>query len=237
MTPILCPAMGDVATSGAGAGIQVQLPTGAGTALSPGTRDDHTALLDRFRRDHCVSLPGFFDPTFLNQIAPEIERASFYRRQHRKIGAEGCMEVNATLARLLFAVNDRRLFSVIEAVTGCGSIGCFDGRVYRLDASGRDRDSWHSDVGDNRLAAMSVNVGAEPYLGGALQIRDASSHELLYEAGPTHPGDALLFRIAPSLEHQVTAVTSDAPRTAFAGWFKSRPSFRAVIEGKGWSAR
>jgi hypothetical protein len=229
--------MGDVATAGPGASIQVQMPTGAGTVVSLGTRDELAALYDRFGRDHCVSLPGFFDPHFLNEITPEIERANFYRREHGKIGSEGCMEANATLARLLFGVNDHRLFDAIDAITGCGGIGCFDGRVYRLGASGTDRDSWHSDLGDNRLVALSVNVGTESYRGGTLQIRDAHSRELLHEARPTHPGDALLFRLAADLEHQVTSVEGSTPRTAFAGWFKSRPSFRAVIEGRGWSAR
>jgi hypothetical protein len=220
-----------------GAAIQIRRSTATGTVVSLGTSDEVAALHDRFWRNHYVLLPGFFDPGFTDGIAPAIERATFYRREHGKIGSEGCMEANATLTRLLFAVNDPGLFEAIDAITGCGSIGCFDGRVYRLGASGSDRDSWHTDLGDNRIAALSVNVGTEPYLGGELQIRDARSGEILNSVRNAVPGDAVLFRIAPDLQHQVTAVEGSIPRTAFAGWFKSRPSFRAVIEGGGWSAR
>ncbi|MGI8429756.1 MAG: hypothetical protein ACR2OB_10730 [Solirubrobacteraceae bacterium] len=180
-------------------------------------------------------MPGFFEPMFCAEVAAAIERARFHRREHGKVGSEACMEVNPALVRLLFALNDRRVFVAIDEITSCGAIGCFDGRVYRLGTSSADRDSWHDDLGDNRLAAMSVNVGGE-YSGGTLQIRQARSGELLHEARSGCPGDALLFRIAPSLQHQVTSVQGPVARTVFAGWFKSRPSFRAVLGGEGWSA-
>src|SRR5205085_5768791 len=217
----------------ASASIEISLSTPTGAVVSFGTSDEIAALHDGFRRDYSVMLPGFFDAGFMDEIAPAIQRAEFYRREHGKIGAEGCMEANAALARLVFAVNDPRVFEAIDAITGCGSIGCFDGRVYRLGASGSDRDSWHSDLGDNRLAAMSVNVGSETYLGGELQIRDARSQQMVNSVRNATPGDAVLFRITPDLEHQVTAVEGSSPRTSFAGWFKSRPSFRAVLEGGG----
>jgi hypothetical protein len=228
--------MGDVATRGAGAAIEISRSTAGGAVMSLGTSDELAALRGVFQRDYCVLLPGFFDADFTYEISRGIERATFYHREHGKIGSEGCMEANAALARLLFAVNDRRVFEAIDAITGCGSIGCFDGRVYRLGGSGSDRDSWHSDLGDNRLVALSVNVGTEPYLGGELQIRDARSRVIVNSVRNAAPGDAALFRISPDLEHQVTPVEGSSPRTAFAGWFKSRPSFRAVIEGGAWSA-
>ena len=195
---------------------------------------DTGALRESFARDNFVLLRGFLDPAFLRQVVPRIERAAFYYRDHRRIGSEECMEVNATLARLLFAINDHRLFKAIDEVTSCGPIGCFDGRVYRLRPDSSDRDSWHSDLGDNRLVAMSVNVGAA-FSGGSLQIRDARSGGQRHQATIAEPGDALLFRISQTLEHRVTSVEGTVPRTAFAGWFKSRPSFRAVLHGAGWS--
>ena len=82
------------------------------------------------------------------------------------------MEVNATLARLLLLVNDERMLDVVRSITGCGPIGHFDGRVYRLEPSSDHYDSWHDDLGDGRLVAMSINLGRQPYEGGALEIRD-----------------------------------------------------------------
>jgi hypothetical protein len=228
--------MADVGTRGGGAAIEISRSTASGAAVSLGSSDEIAVLREAFRRDYCVLLPGFFDAGFTDEISHAIQQAAFYHRQHGKIGSEGCMEANPTLARLLFAINDPRVFGAIDAITGCGSIGCFDGRVYRLGASGSDGDSWHNDLGDNRLVALSVNVGIEPYLGGELQIRDVRSGEIVNCVRNADPGDAVLFRISPDLEHQVTPVEGSSPRTAFAGWFKSRPSFRAVIEGAGWSA-
>jgi hypothetical protein len=35
----------------------------------------------------------------------------------------------------------------------------------------------------------------------------------------TEPGDAIFFRIAPALQHVVSAVEGMVPKTAYAGWF------------------
>ena len=146
------------------------------------------------------------------------------------------MEAGGPLASLLLAANDSRLFSFVSEVTGCGAIGCFDGRVYRLDPAQGHGDSWHSDVGDNRLVAMSVNLTPERYEGGVLQIRDEPSGEVTAEVGETALGDAMIFRIAERLRHRVSQVKGDVPRIAFAGWFKSAPSFRSVLAGGPWTA-
>jgi hypothetical protein len=86
------------------------------------------------------------------------------------------------------------------------------------------------------MIAMSVNLSTEPYEGGVLQIRERESKEVLHEEPSPSPGDAIIFRLDESLRHRVTAVEGEVGRTAFAGWFKSRPSFAAVLSGAGWSA-
>lgn len=70
------------------------------------------------------------------------------------------------LGRMLFAITDPALFRAIEHTTDCGPIGCFHGFVYRLGVATGDRDRFHSDMNGNRLAAMSINLGREPYKGG-----------------------------------------------------------------------
>ena len=91
-------------------------------------------------------------------------------------------------------------------------------------------------MGDNRLVALSVNLTSERYEGGELQIRDAASGEVTAEVGRTAVGDAVIFRIAERLRHRVSPVRGDVPRIAFAGWFKSAPSFRLVLAGGPWTA-
>lgn len=147
------------------------------------------------------------------------------------------MEAGPALALLLFVANDPRLFEIVRDLTGCGPIGCFDGRVYRIDPAQDHHDSWHSDVGEERLVAMSVNLGREPYAGGTVQIRDEGTGRVISEVANRVPGDALIFDIDERLRHRVSAVEGHVPRTAFAGWFKSEPSFREVLRGGGWLTR
>jgi len=201
-----------------------------------GSEGELAQLRERFDRDHCVRMDGFLDPELRERIIAGVEEASFYERSHGDIGLEGCMEANSTLATLLLAANDERLFRVIREITGCGPIGCFDGRVYRLEPGGEHHDSWHSDMADNRMIAMSLNLSREPYAGGVLQIRKRDSEEIVHEEPSPDPGDAIFFRIDESLRHRVTAVGGEVARTAFAGWFKSSPSFADVLRGGGWSA-
>lgn len=78
---------------------------------------------------------------------------------------------------------------------------------------------------------MSINLGL-PFEGGVLQIARTDADELLAEVANTGPGDAVLFRIAPWLRHRVGSVTGDFSRTAYAGWFRSAPSYRDL-----WAAR
>lgn len=204
--------------------------------FSVGSKAELAELRRSFDREHCVRIPAFLDPELFDRIVSGVEDASFYERSHGRIGLEGCMEANSTLAMLLLAANDERLFSVIRGITGCAPIGCFDGRVYRLAPDSEHHDSWHSDVADHRMIAMSVNLSTEPYAGGILQIRDQRSGEVVHEEPSPDPGDAVIFRLGEDLRHRVTAVQGKVPRTAFAGWFKSRPSFSAVLRGAGWSA-
>jgi len=54
-----------------------------------------------------------------------------------------------------------------------------------------------------------------------LQIREARSKRILHEIANTGPGDAVLFRVDPGLEHRITPVTGSISKTALAGWFVS----------------
>ena len=204
--------------------------------FSPGSRAERAELRREFRERDCAVLRGFLQPTLLEELLSAVEQSGFRPRTHGHIGAEDSMEAGGPLASLLFAANDPRLFEFIKVVTGCGAIGCFDGRVYRLDPARGHGDSWHSDVGDNRLVAMSVNLTTERYEGGLLQIRDQRSGEVTAEVGGTELGDAVIFRIAEHLRHRVSQVEGQVPRVAFAGWFKSAPSFRSVLAGGPWTA-
>jgi hypothetical protein len=133
-------------------------------------------------------------------------------------------------------LNDPRLFAAVREVTGCDSIGCFEGRVYRMAPGGEHYDSWHNDLAEGRMVAMSVNLSREPYAGGVLQMRRRGPKEVFAEVTNVGAGDAILFRLDSELQHRVTPVQGSTSKTAFAGWFKSSPTFLSVLKSGDWSA-
>ena len=185
-------------------------------------------LRDEFGHRHCLLIPGLFDRALAVEIAHRVASSDFYLREHPGIGVEACMEVNATLAWLLLLVNDERMLEVVRTITGCEPIGHFDGRVYRLEPSADHYDSWHDDLGQGRLVALSVNLGRKPYEGGALEVRDRRTGAST-QVRSARIGDALLFELGEHLEHRVLPVTGGSARTVFAGWFKAGPSFLSVL--------
>jgi hypothetical protein len=195
--------------------------------------DAEVALLRaRFRERHAVKIPGFLEPTFLSRIQSRIHTATFVPRSHEGIGHDlVCLDSPAADA-LLFVLNDPRLCHMITELTGIGPIGCFIGRLYRMTAATAHHASWHSDVADHRLVALSINIGEEPYRGGTTILREQGRPDTEQPLENTTPGDALLFRIDPTLEHHVTDVEPGPPKTAWAGWFRSEPSFLDVLTGK-----
>jgi 2OG-Fe(II) oxygenase superfamily len=175
-----------------------------------------------FTRRHCVRLPALIEPVLLARLQAEIARTAFHEREHPGIARELCMEQPGTCAGMLhFAVNDDRMFRLVEDVSGCRPIRRFSGRVYRRHAGGAHYDSWHNDVLGQRQIGMSVNLSTEVYEGGVFEIRDTGSLTTLGSIANIGFGDAILFRIAPALEHRVSEVRGTAAKTALAGWFGS----------------
>jgi hypothetical protein len=149
------------------------------------------------------------------------------------------MEPNSTSALLLFLVSGDSFFRLVEQITGCAEIGHFEGRVYRMLSSADHHDQWHSDVGMGRMVALSVNLSAQVYEGGVLEIRDHESKRVIHRIENTGFGDGIIFRVTPRLQHRVSNVEGKAGKTAFAGWFTGRtecqPSFEYRLFGWGRS--
>jgi hypothetical protein len=189
-----------------------------------------------FAREGYLRLAAVIEPDFLRVITDALDRSEFYTRIHEGIGSELCASPSPLTGALELAFNDPVLFRFIDRLTGCGAIGCFEGRVYRMVPGAAHYDSWHSDVGEDRLVALSVNLGREPVDGGLLQIRRADSPVLVAEVENRTPGDAVLFRIDPAFRHRVGPVLGARPRTAYAGWFRARPDYQTLLKerlGKG----
>jgi hypothetical protein len=193
------------------------------------TADEIRRLRAEFERRHCIRLPALLPPDGFDYVRRNVERGAFAEKIHGQIGVELCMAENAALSLLYFLTNDRRIFSLVRELTGCDSIGGFVGRVYRMVPGTGHYDSWHTDCVADRLIGLSVNLSTETYVGGVFQLRERGSEAVLTEAPNTGDGDAILFRIAAHIEHRVTPVEGTVPKTAFAGWFVSKPDLIKLL--------
>lgn len=187
------------------------------------------ALREQFATRHFVRLPRLLGPPLLDRLLHDIEECEFSTRVHEGVGIETGLARRARPVRALeFLANSPALFDLVTDVTGCDPIGCFDGRVFRMSAEVGHHDGWHDDWDGNRLVAMSVNLSAELYEGGSLQLRHRGS-----PGGQTIDnhglGDALIFRIGSEFEHRIADLRGTRARTAYAGWFVSAPNFMDAI--------
>jgi hypothetical protein len=208
----------------------------SGTFISPvftGSAQDLDRLRAQYERQHCLRFLGFLGPSLLHIIQQRINDAEFYERVHEGIGPnkELCMRDDNPITNLLyFLLNNPRLLDLIRQLTQSGPIGSFSGRVYRFVPGSGHHDAWHDDLGEHRMIGISVNLSDDVYSGGVLQIRDRKSRELVHEVANIGRGDALIFRLADHLQHRVTEVEGTAPKTAFAGWFRSEPDFLSLVK-------
>ena len=189
-------------------------------------------LRDQFDAAHCIKLPRLLGPRSVAMMREFVEEIPFVHRVHGKIGTEFCLTDGRATRLMFFLVNDPLLFAVVRRVTGCARIGCFTGRVYRMLPGAGDYDTWHSDLLQDRMIGMSVNIGPA-YEGGVFQLRERGSTRIVAEAPNVVPGDAILFRIDQKLEHWITPMAGATPKTAFAGWFRDSPEFMSLMDRGG----
>ena len=117
----------------------------SGVVYSP-LAEDLGALRPQFDHQHYLKIPELLGPELLDFVQLQIDQSEFCERVHEGIGSnkELCMTSNTAFAALQFLMNDQRLFQVIQTVTQCDQIGCFQGRVYRVNpGSGRASTGRH----------------------------------------------------------------------------------------------
>jgi len=179
------------------------------------------ALRDELARRHTIRFRRFLERDLLERVQRDIDGGTFAPRADAGIAEELCLEANRANDVLTFVMNSPQMYELVRALTGCGEIKHFAGRIYRFDPRVPHHDSWHDDTsgGDKRAAGFSLNLSREIYRGGTFQIREKTKPEDVVEIENTGGGDAFLFRIAPELQHRVTSVDGVYAKTAYAGWF------------------
>jgi len=192
-----------------------------------GVEKDLDSLRREFDRRNCLLLENFLHPEVVSLLLPMIGTATFHLEHHDHVGSELQMEPNVALEFLSFLTNDLKLFDLVQKITSCSRVGCFQGRIYKLIPDPTHILDWHNDFNEpGRLIAMSLNLSTAPFRGGVLQIREVRGGRIVSEVANTGFGNAVIFRISRGLEHQVTQLQGDAPRVSFAGWFRSDPDIR-----------
>ena len=203
----------------------------ASAEVSTPSATELEALRSEFAARHAVIVPELIGSSLLAEVRTALESAPFVQRDYDGLAGELALDESVALvARMLFLLNDPGLFGPVGEICECGPLARFDGRIYRREVAPEHYDNWHDDLHDpNHLVAMSVNLGGA-YGGGVLHLRRKGTEEPLAELHNTGAGDAILFRIAPELEHRVGAVESGV-KTALAGWFAARPPWPLPVTG------
>jgi len=200
--------------------------------------DQIVQLREEFARTQCVVLPQLLAPELLRFLQRYLDAAEWYPRgDFTQEGWEFAKELavrgtDLAIHTLLVRLNSTRLFEVMREITGCPLIGNFSGRIYRMLPDSEHYDSWHGDVDKHKLIGLSINLSSGVYEGGRFLLRERRTERVIGEVANTGFGDGQLFRVAPHLQHYVTPVTGTVAKTACAGWFRSQPSYRAMLEGK-----
>jgi hypothetical protein len=197
-------------------------------------REELDVLREQFRRQLYVRLPQLLPPAELQFVqthldrTPLHERLDFYPETDEPWACELSTKSGPAFNLLHFLANDAAFFQIVQYITGCAPIGCFLGRIYRVVPGCNHYDTWHHDLGHHRMITLTINLSRTVYAGGVLQIRRVGSDDVV-EVPNTGFGDAVLFPLAEALEHRITDMVGEHPKTAFAGWFRSRPDYYEML--------
>jgi hypothetical protein len=207
--------------------------TRSGLRVSPPEEVDRLAAV--FEHEHAVKLPRFLEPALLDAVGRCVASARFAERVHDHLDPPTIdlgLDDPAVHGRLLVLFNDAGLFRFVEALTGCGPIGGFQGTAYRMVPGQHHLDSWHDDLKESRLVALTLNLSPDGFAGGTLQVRTTDPPAIVHEVANTGYGDAVVFRIGARFEHRVTPVEPGPVKIAWTGWFRRDPAFLDIVHGR-----
>lgn len=192
-------------------------------------------------------LPQFVEGALLQRILRLLAQGEFKEREDKeRSGRVFAREValapyTPILGMFRLLLNNPLLFPPIQELVDCradslpsrkdagdGRVSSFEcGRLFKMMPGGHHFDSWHGDVKNGRQVGLSVNLEPDPTAAGGLEIR----HRRRSAAHRVVPGfgEAVLFRIAKSLEHRGLPPAGTAAKCTFGGWFASVSDCRKAL--------
>ena len=183
-------------------------------------------LSEEYRIHQCIRIHNLISEKLLKEIVnkvnavefqPKIEDRGEIRQEFGKLLWVPTHDKLITIFNFIF--NSPQLFEYVEAITDCLPIQNFTGRIHRSQEGMGHEIGWHGDNSDNRILALTINLGSEDYTGGRFQIRKKNDTQILCEYEQINQGDVLLFKISPELEHRLTVIETGI-RTVGVGWFR-----------------
>lgn len=182
--------------------------------------DETGPAADSFARWRAIAFSNVLDPPLTETLLRVSDRSTFVADVVEGLGHREVEAPARAGAAITLALKRPNLLRWIEAVTGCGPLGEVDGRLAQARPGGLDQLTWHDDMIDRgRRLAITINLTDRPYEGGEFELRAKGSDAVLLRHRHVRPGSALLFEVAPGLEHRVLPVLSGGPRRVYAGWF------------------
>lgn len=183
------------------------------------------ACRDSFEACRSLVCPEAIELGFLAILRNLCNRSSFVPDTVENLGDREVERPRRAGGALTLALQRAGLLRWLEVATGCGALARVDGRVVQTRPNNRDQLDWHDDLNDPaRRLAVTINLTETPYCGGAFELRDARTRELLTTHHHTDPGAMLVFDVARDLEHRVLPVTAGGPRRVYTGWFYKAPA-------------
>jgi hypothetical protein len=167
-----------------------------------------------------VVLERFVDDQLLQLLAPIWSSASFVPSPVDRVGLRSVETPGHAGAALCLALARPEVLRIMGELSGGFALTGVAGAIAQFAAGADKRLDWHDDlVEPERRLAITINLGAAAYGGGAFEFRDLASGAPPFRHVHATPGEALVFPIGPDLQHRVLPVTRGGPRTVFAGWF------------------
>jgi hypothetical protein len=193
---------------------------------------DAEVLREEFQATGCAMMPGFVSPEILGPVLRKLATSELTLREEAteqyhfgRVYFAG--ETDPARIATVFLLNNPKLFRLVEAITGCGRIENFLGRVHKTIPNAGQELDWHNDLIDGRVMGFTINLSTGDYAGGDFHLR--SPNGKVTTVGKISAGDAYLFRVSPGWDHCLTALERGS-RTVAVGWFRTEP-VRSVFVG------
>ena len=177
-------------------------------------------LAAEFALHRAIACRGAIEPGLLSSLMRFCRDGSFLSDEVKGLGHREVESPQRAGRVITLALKRAALISWLEGVAGCGPLGNVEGRVVRALANNHDQLVWHDDLDDPcRRLAITINLSEQAYEGGLFELRDKRTHDIRATHHHLEPGTALVFDVAPDVEHRVLPVTAGGPRCVYTGWF------------------